>query len=1002
MRFVCTILTVLLLSTAAFAEPMSVTTFVGSDGGPGYRDGVGNAARFYTPIAVAVDASGNIVVADISAHTIRHVTPLGVVTTLAGVAGEPDSTDGRGGAARLSSPHAVAFDAAGTIYVADLTLRKISPSGDVTTLVSSIPWASDITVDSGGNIFLADFGGDTIRKVTPDGSMTIFVSTADAPGGLTIDSSNNLYFTTGTGGIYKCTPLGVITPIATVTLPSGLDVDSSGNLYVAASQQILKVTPGGTVTVIAGSNWHGPEDGPGTDARFFHPRGVALSPDESLLYVADRLNNSIRKITLPESVVTTFAGQPTQSGTTDSTGLDARFSHPTDVVPAPDGNLYVVENSRVRKITAAGVTSTLAGGTWGNADGVGTSAQFGQLERIVVGYEGNNWVLYVTDRENGSVRRITPAGVVTTVATGISGALGLAIAADGDMYVSEFYSHAIKKIDMPSGTVTVFAGASGVSGSTNATGTAARFQNPAGLAIDNSGNLIVADNGNKLIRQIALSTAEVTTLAGNGQFGNDDGTGTNASVESPMEIHAVGNDLYVTSSRTVRRIGPGGVVTTLANIGTRSIHRDGTGELASFASPAGMGGDSSTNLYICDADGNNIRKARVPGIADVATVSNNTPLPQTLVQFDTGPDTATTWTWSIERRPTGSTAELSSSTIRNPTFTPDVEDLYTFVLRAEGPNGVRYSTVSLMATTCPDPLTAVVASTGTTGLCATAYGGTATVSTTGGMGIGAYQWGYRMTSGGTITPIESGTSSMYNMDGLHFRGTGTRYLVVTVTPICGVVTVSNELAIEVTAAPDTTISAGSGVFANSTQNFASVADAGMGASYTWGITNGTITAGQGTRSIAYTAGGSGTVALTVTVARNGCAPGGNANVPIQARPAGATMLYVVTPCRVVDTRNTTAIANGETRNVLFAGVCGIPSDASAVVTNVTAVSPSTDGWLALWPAGTVWGGTSTMNYRTGRTRANNGIVPLANDGYVSVLNGGGSQHVIIDVTGYFR
>jgi sugar lactone lactonase YvrE len=915
-----------------------------------------------------------------------------------------NSTNGRGGVARFGAPYAVATDASGNVYVAESNLRKISPSGVVTTLVSGIPFSFGIAVDSSGNVFLTDVLGDQIRKITPGGSVSIFAATANAPNALTIDSSNNLYFTTQDGGIYKCTPLGVITPIATVLYPNGIDVDASGNLYVSADQRIVKVTPGGTVTDFAGSIFQGQQDGTGSAASFVYPRGVALSPDGSLLYVADQINSTIRKITVPGAVVTTFAGKPNQRAMTDATGLNARFSNPAAVVLAPDGNLYVADqfNSRIRKITAAGVTSTFAGGARGNVDGTGTSAEFGLPSGIAAGNDGGNWVLYVTDLENENVRRITQAGVVTTVATGVSGARGVAVAADGDVYVSEFYGHTIKKIDMPSGAVTLFAGASGVPGDTNATGTAARFQNPAGLTIDGSGNLFVADNSNNLIRRIVLSTAVVTTLAGSGASSSFDGTGTGASFYAPSDIHAIGNDLYVTdASATVRLIQPGAVVSTIAGKARRYANRDGTGDIARFAVPAGIGGDSNTNLYICDLYGNNVRKGRIPGIADAATASAPTPPPQTVVQLGTNPDTATSWTWSIDRRPTGSTAELSSTTIRNPTFTPDVADLYTFLLRAEGPGGIRYSTVDVLATSCADPLASVVASTSTTGVCAGGTNGTATASVTGGMGV-TYQWGYRTASGGAIAPISGETSATYTIDGTDLGGTGTRWLVVTVTPSCGVPTVSNQLPLDVTPTPDATISAGSGVFANSTGNFASVADAGAGATYTWGITNGTITAGQGTRSIAYTAGASGTVAFTVTISRNGCAPGGNANVPIQARATGATMLYIVTPCRAVDTRGGAAIANGETRNFLLAGVCGVPSDAKTVVTNITAVGPVTDGWLALWPAGTTWGGTSTLNYRTGRTRANNAILPLPNDGNVSVLNSGGPQHMIIDVTGYFR
>ena len=1011
MRFLY-VLVAVLLSTAAFAESLSVTIFAGSDAGPGYRDGLGNAARFDAPYALAVDASGNLLVGEFSAHTIRKVSPAGAVTTVAGVAGQRANVDGRNGVARFNAPHALAVDGSGNVYVAEWNLRRISPSGAVTTLASSVPSLTGLAVDSSSNLFATDSSSDVIRKITPGGTMTTFVATADSPRGLTIDASNNLYFTADGGGVYKCTPQGVITTIATgISYPGDLDVDAAGNLYVISDQQIVKVTPGGAVTNFAGSYNQGQQDGTGSAATFLYPRDVELSPDGTLLYVADQLNDAIRKITVPGAVVTTFAGLPTQNGATEGTGLAARFYQPHDAVVAPDGNVYVADsaNRRIRRITPAGVTSTLAGGTNGTADGLGTATQFGELSKIAVGYDTTNqWVLYVTDAgtpnasmNDGRVRKITQDGSVTTIATGLRYPSGVVVSASGTIYVAEFYGHTIRKIDIPSHTMTVFAGGSGMPGYVNATGISARFQHPSGLAIDAGGMLYVSDYSNNRIRRIDLATAAVTTYAGSGASGGTDGTGTSATFSAAGDLHAVGNDLYLVDSAVIRLIEPGAVVTTVAGLSGHWVNRDGTGTLAHFEALSGIGGDSNTNLYICDAYASNIRKARVAGLADAATASSSMPMPNTVVQLDTEPDTATSWTWSITRRPAGSIAELSSTAIRNPTFTPDVAELFTFLLRAEGAGGVRYSTVDVLATSCATPLASVVASTVTTEVCSTGSQGTASVTVSGGMGV-QYQWGYRTAPGGAVTPIAGATLSTYSIIGAELGGTGRRYLVVLVTPSCGVPTVSNDLAVDVTAPPDATISASSGVFASSSGNFASVADAGAGATYTWSITNGTINAGQGLRTIHYSAGASGNVTLNVTVSRNGCGTPGTAIVPIQTRPAGATLLYTITPCRVVDTRNSSAIANAETRNVMLAGLCGIPVDAKAVVANITAVSPAANGWLALWPAGTPWGGTSTVNYRTGKTRSNNAIVPVANDGYVSVLNSGAAQHLIIDVTGYLR
>ena len=114
------------------------------------------------------------------------------------------------------------------------------------------------------------------------------------------------------------------------------------------------------------------------------------------------------------------------------------------------------------------------------------------------------------------------------------------------------------------------------------------------------------------------------------------------------------------------------------------------------------------------------------------------------------------------------------------------------------------------------------------------------------------------------------------------------------------------------------------------------------------------------------------------------------------------MFYLVTPCRIADTRASTAIASGATRTVSAAGVCGIPADAKSIAANVTVVAPAADGWMAIYAADIPWAGTSTLNYRAGRSRANSSIVRLSATGQIIVRNAGTSTHVLVDVTGYFR
>ncbi|PYQ63683.1 MAG: hypothetical protein DMF54_16105, partial [Acidobacteria bacterium] len=209
----------------------------------------------------------------------------------------------------------------------------------------------------------------------------------------------------------------------------------------------------------------------------------------------------------------------------------------------------------------------------------------------------------------------------------------------------------------------------------------------------------------------------------------------------------------------------------------------------------------------------------------------------------------------------------------------------------------------------------------------------------------------------------------------------------------------------VNTAPSSTITAPSSVCANSGGHGASVPDAGVGATYTWSITNGSITAGAGTRSITFTAGASGSVALNVTVQHGGCSSMGSVNAPIDTMcPAS---FFTVTPCRVADTRDPIgpyggpALSTGVERTFVIANQCGIPATARAVSFNVTVTQPGAPGHVILYPGGTPAPSVSTINFRAGQTRANNAIVPLGASGSLAVVSAA-PTHFILDVNGYFE
>jgi hypothetical protein len=306
--------------------------------------------------------------------------------------------------------------------------------------------------------------------------------------------------------------------------PVGVASDSAGNLYVSDTfnHTIRKITPAGSVTTLAGSaTLDGSTDGSGNAARFSYPAGIAVDPAGNI-FVADG-KHTIRKIT-PAGAVSTLAGSAGTSGTTDAAGIAARFKNPEGIAVDPSGNLVVADkfNQTIRRITAAGVVTTLAGspGAVGSADGTGSAARFDFPSGVALDSAGN---VYVADTGNQTIRKITPAGVVTTLAgmadaTGATDGTGSAARFDnpngvivdptGVVYVTDSYNQTIRRISA-AGVVTTVAGTPKASGHVNGVGSSARFFAPIGLGLNPAGEIFVADSTNAAIRKIIVAGASV-------------------------------------------------------------------------------------------------------------------------------------------------------------------------------------------------------------------------------------------------------------------------------------------------------------------------------------------------------------------------------------------------------------------------------------------------------------------------------------------------------------
>jgi sugar lactone lactonase YvrE len=336
---------------------------------------------FAKPSDVAIDAAGNLYIADTSNNTVRKVSvtslflyptvtnPVGISTTLAGQTGVSGSSNGSGTAASFNHPAGVAVDSTGNVYVADTDnneIREVTAAGVVSTLAG----LTGHTGSADGSGSAASFNG-----------------------------------------------------------PSGIVADATGNLYVADTLNhiIRKVTSAGAVTTIAGvAGASGLADGTGSAARFHGPQGLAIDTSGNL-FVADTNNNAVRKVVIATGVVTTVAGQAGIAGSADGSGSQAQFHFPSGVAVDTAGNLYVADtdNHTLREITPSGTVSTLAGlaGSSGSTDGVGTAALFDFPTGVALDSSGN---VYVADTNNDTLRLAYLPGlpVITLQPQGLTASVG--------------------------------------------------------------------------------------------------------------------------------------------------------------------------------------------------------------------------------------------------------------------------------------------------------------------------------------------------------------------------------------------------------------------------------------------------------------------------------------------------------------------------------------------------------------------------------------------------
>ncbi len=685
-QFLLNALIVISLTTAALAAgPGDIITFAG--GGVG-DNGPATSASLNYPGGVAVDSSGNFYIADTTNQRIRKVSSGGTITTVAGNGiGGFSGDGGQATFASLSNPSGVAVDGSGNLYIADQgnqRIRMVSAGGTITTVAGSGTrgYSGDggpatsanfwnpvgVAVDGNGNLYIADSNNNRIRMVSAGGTITTVAgnggnvysgdggpaasASLSYPYAVAIDGSGNLYIADLMNRrIRKVSADGTITtvagngtpvysgdggPAASASLqsPYGVAVDGGGNFYIADyyNQRTRKVSADGTITTVAGNGANGfsGDGGPAASARLSYPSGVAMDGSGNL-YIADQYNQRIRMVSAGGTITTVAGSGATVYFGDSGPATSASLSNPSGVVVDGGGNLYIADpnNNRIRKVSAGGTISTVAGnGIYGFSGDGGPAASASLSFPFGVATDGGG-NLYIADSNNNRIRKVSAEGTITTVAgngaAGFSGdggpaisasfsfPIGVAVDSGGNLYIADLYNHRIRKVSA-GGTITTVAG-NGIYGFSGDGGpaTSASLLYPYGLAVDGSGNLYIADDSNQRIRKVSAG-GTITTVAGNGTtgFSGDGGPATSASFLHPEGVAVDGSgNLYIADSnnRRIRKVSAGGTITTVAGNGGFGLSGDGGPAASATLSYAqGVAIDGSGNLYIADSSNNRIRK----------------------------------------------------------------------------------------------------------------------------------------------------------------------------------------------------------------------------------------------------------------------------------------------------------------------------------------------------------------------------------------------------------
>jgi sugar lactone lactonase YvrE len=681
----------------------TITTFAGT-GTAGYnQDGIpATSSELHCPVGLAFDVNQNLYIADNGNFRIRQVTPGGIILTVAGTGANSFGGDnGPATSAQMSGPQGVALDSAGNLYFSDYSnyrVRKVVIGGNITTfagtgaggfegdggpaITSTLDHPLGLAFDSVGNLYIADSYNMRVRKVDLNGNM----STVAGNGGSSFG---------GDGGPATS---------AQLSYPNGVFADNQNppNLYIADQQnyRIREVTSGGIIFTIAGNGvccgTYSGDGGLATNAGLSNASYVTLDPSGNVT-LSDAGNNRIRKLVPPSTTSPTpsliflnparaqvgggtftlsvygtnfvpgatvqFNGNPQTTNFVSTNLVQATIQSfniastgsPLVAVVNPgtggsSGNLtFTVFPTPAPSTT---LIQTVGGSGYAGYSGDGGPALYSTFNGPVgmaVDSTGSN--LYVADYSNNRVRKITVTngvlGNITTIAgngtagsTGDNGPAimaelnnpaGLALDTSGNnLYIAEYAGNRIRKVVLSTGTITTVAGtgASGYFGD-GAAATLAKLQNPYGIALDSNGNLFIADRYNHRIRRVDSVTGNISTFAGTGVAGffGDGGPATTTPINQPLAVIVdLLENVYISEygGNRIRRVGPDGTVYTVAGNGAGNSYGDGgPATSAALSGPIGIFLDANNNLYIADYGNQKIREVTGGVITTIAGNGTN-------------------------------------------------------------------------------------------------------------------------------------------------------------------------------------------------------------------------------------------------------------------------------------------------------------------------------------------------------------------------------------------